>query len=90
MQDMYKARSPLYDSDSALATRMQAVDGLCRLLQRTEPPLEGADPDQKELYKQVRNTSFRMPSFSCQHRPWGRAKDSVPTVTALSTISTAI
>lgn len=90
MQDMYKAKSPLYDSDSALATRMQAVDGLSRLLQRIEAPSEGADPDQKELYKQVRKPSCRMLSFSCQHRPWGRAKNSMPIVTALLTSCNAI
>ncbi len=74
MQDMYKARSPLYDSDSALAIRMQAVNKLSRLLQRVVCPTEGADPDQRELCKQARSTSFRMTSFNCQHRPWSRAK----------------
>lgn len=54
LQDMYQSRSPLYDDQGMLASRMEAVNVLGSLLQKAAAlPLSAAEADQKQLYRQV-------------------------------------
>ena len=52
-QDLYKSRSPLYDDENIVACRLQAVNALGRLLQKTGAILDGSEPEQRQLCRQV-------------------------------------
>ena len=53
LQDLYKSRSPLYDDENIVATRLQAVNAFGRLLQKTGAILDASEPEQRPLCRQV-------------------------------------
>ena len=53
LQDLYKSRSPLYDDENIVATRLQAVYAFGRLLQKTGAILDASEPELRQLYRQV-------------------------------------
>ena len=64
-QDLYKSRSPLYDDENIVACRLQAVNALGRLLQKTGAILDGSEPEQTQLYRQVDILSFCLSRTLC-------------------------
>jgi len=53
LQDLYKSKSPLYDDENIVATRLQAVNAFGRLLQMTGAILGASEPGQRQLCRQV-------------------------------------